>query len=101
MYLSCMGMIRPGLQEGDGHPGNYRDEPLSIWISDAYVYIHWMCVNKVEDLFVKNWNINSCVFEGIYMELYYLEDHFRLLCKCARDKCVWWKRRNRQERTDS
>lgn len=50
------------------------------WRNLMHVYIHWMCVNKVEDLFVKNWNINECVFEVIYMELCCLEDLFILVC---------------------
>lgn len=31
-----MGMIRPGLREGHGHPGNYRDELQNAALSPSY-----------------------------------------------------------------
>lgn len=36
MHLSCMGMIRPGLREGQRHPGNYRDELRNAPLSTSY-----------------------------------------------------------------
>jgi len=49
MYLSCMGMIRPGLQDGDGH--HYRNELCNAPLSIAYQYdygIWCICLHSLD-----------------------------------------------------